>query len=124
MANFSHLSDFPFCVILEYPEGGAEFSRPLPEGARRFCIEAARSFKRGRERTARDIFLKVLAYSVPEKLLGRLRRCSTTELAELAAFLLDAGKTEKISPELPAPEDIERAARRVIARNQLLKRDK
>ena len=89
MENFLLTSDFPERVILEYPPGNIEFSLALPENTRRYCIAAARYFKLGKKRAARKIFTEILKSAVPDSLAGRLKFLTITELAHLAAYLLD-----------------------------------
>ena len=89
MENFSHTSDFPDYVILEQPAGGVELALALPENARKYCVTAARYFRAGREKSARDIFTAVLKTAVSPALGAKLKFYSVPELAVLAAHLLN-----------------------------------
>ena len=91
--------DIPEYVILEYHSGGAELALALPENARQYCVTAARFFRAGRKKTARDIFCGVLKYAVPDPLAKKFKYFTVPELAHLAAYLLDVKFSESKIPE-------------------------
>lgn len=97
--NSLPMCDFPDFVILEYASGGAEFAFVLPENARKYCVAAARFFRSGRTKTAKDIFICVLKHAVPPSLAKKFKYFTVPELAHLAAYLLDAKFTENKAPE-------------------------
>ena len=112
------MSDFPDHVILEYPSGGAELALPLPENVRKYCITAAQFFKQGKVKAAKDIFISLLKLSVPPSLAGRLKRYSVTDLALLAAHLLNSKSTDVLSvvPETVNVRAVEKSMQRLLAK--------
>ena len=114
MENSLPTCNFPEYIILEYASGGAEFALALPETARRYCIAAARLYKAGHVRTAHDIFICVLHGAVTERLSRRLRKFTVPELAELAAYLLNAKfQGERIREKKISQEALDRAISRI-----------
>ena len=111
-------SDFQDQVILQKPSGGAELALALPENARKYCIAAARFFKSGEHKTAKDIFIGVLKSAVSPSLGRELRFYTVPQLALLAAHLLNV-KFSLASPaqESISPKAVETSLRRLLQKN-------
>ena len=114
-ASSSPSADFSGWVLLEYPDGGIEVARELPEEARIYCLLGAREYGAGRLKTARGIFTEVLRRAVSPKLAARFRKFTVPELAELAAHLLNF-KFDSVFPGKtgPSPEAVKKAAARIL----------
>ena len=118
METFLPMRNFPDYVILEYTSGGAELALALPEGARPYCIAAARLYKAGRSRAARDLFLLILRDFVTERLACNLRKFTVPELAELAAYLLNVKHSVKENPEISISDAaLDRAIDRLLRKS-------
>ena len=117
MDNFSPTADFPDHIILQKPSGGIELALPLPENTRKYCIIAARFYRSGQKKAAKELFLRILESAVSPALLRRLRFYSVPRLAQLASFLLNAKFSTLVPQEQEvSPEDLNRALQRLLER--------
>ena len=117
MDNFSPTADFPDHIILQKPSGGIELALPLPENTRKYCIIAARFYRSGQKKAAKELFLHILKNAVSPALKRRLNFYSVPQLAQLASYQLNANSGSLAPQEQEvSPADIERALRRLLER--------
>ena len=112
-------SDFPDQVILLRPSGGVELALALPENARKYCIAAARFYRDGEDKAAKDLFLAVLKSAVSPVLGRQLRFYTVPQLALLASHLLNV-KFSVLTPQqkVLSAEAVEKSLRRLFERQK------